>query len=107
MLLGNLKINLIEDNQNYKLYENSIFYIISLKGNIKVDKNTVTFNIPKLILKNYSLTSSIPSASAENGNWGKNNLVCAVSNQRISILNEANTTANYTIEQTQIIVPKL
>lgn len=106
--LSNLNVNLIDDNQNYKLYESSIFYIINLKRNIKVDKaKVITLTIPKLILKNYSLTSSIPSATNENGVWGQNNLVCFVGNQRISLLNEAGTTANYTIDNTQIVVPKL
>ncbi len=85
-----------------------MFYVISLKKNIKVDNNSsVTFNISKLILKNYALTTSIPSALVADGNWGENNLTCFVGNQRISIVNDASRTANYTVEKTQIIVPKL
>lgn len=36
--LSNLKIKLINDNQNYKLYENSTFYFIELKKILKLKK---------------------------------------------------------------------
>lgn len=103
--LSNLKIKLINDNQNYKLYENSTFYFIELKKGIKVE-NKVILNIPNFTLRGEQFLFSIPSASTIGGPWGHNNLVCSVTDYNITIINEIDNTTNYTLNS-MIIIPKL
>lgn len=103
--LSNLKIKLINDNQNYKLYENSTFYFIELKKGIKVE-NKVILNIPNFTLRGEQFLFSIPSTSTIGGPWGHNNLVCSVTDYNITIINEIDNTTNYTLNS-MIIIPKL
>lgn len=103
--LSNLKIKLINDNQNYKLYENSTFYFIELKKGIKVE-NKVILNIPNFTLRGKQFLFSIPSASTIGGPWGHTNLVCSVTDYNITIINEIDNTTNYTLNS-MIIIPKL
>lgn len=103
--LSNLKIKLINDNQNYKLYENSTFYFIELKKNIKVEKKVI-LNIPNFTLRGKQFLSSIPSTSTIGGPWGHTNLVCSVTDYNITIINEIDNTTNYTLNS-MIIIPKL
>ena len=104
-LVSNLKIKLINDNQNYKLYENSTFYFIELKKGIKVE-NKVILNIPNFTLRGKQFLFSIPSASTIGGPWGHTNLVCSVTDYNITIINEIDNTTNYTLNS-MIIIPKL
>lgn len=98
---------MIENTSEYKLYENSIYYILEFVENLKIKSPKRGFSIPKLKINYDNITLPMPSTLNLYGAWGKSNLICFVANMYVEIFNDDSDYERYTIRGTKIIIPKI